>query len=457
MKACKLCGAEYSERISFCFNDGEVLVLTGAGDVDVVSDPFDVPNPGSAAPAMPPTHVARTPVPSERRERSLVNQQTPLESPNFQRPPAQPEPDDFTPRPLQTLDVDPSSGPATPMYSPPAGMDLDEVPLAPEPAPVTSAPPPKPKPTPAPQKAQSTPVPAPPSQDSTQKSTLVLLVVAGVAVIAALLFLITVVMGMGISSSGEDETTSLAGAIEAAPAEVVEAPDPTPEQEPEDMEIPIPDPLDLGLPAEPTPEPVASVEPDQVAPTEGDPEGEATGEEGTGADNTAPEPDPTDAVAVVEPVPVTDDNPWGTPEPPVEPAPASEGRVAFSSSPSGAELLIDGEYRGATPLTQVLSFGDHEVMLRLAGHVSQRQTLAVGEPTMSLAMTLPKIEVSKTRFEAPGRDGDTLFIDGRPVGTIPREVELSPGSHTFTVEGPGGPRLTVTREITAGDSTVTLQ
>ncbi|TNE85519.1 MAG: hypothetical protein EP330_25900, partial [Deltaproteobacteria bacterium] len=135
MKACTLCGAEYSERISFCFNDGEVLVEAAGGAVGVAEDPFDVPMPGNVPSAMPPTHVARTPVPGERRQRSIVQAQDGQLMP----PPAQPEPDDFTPRPLQPLDVDPNEddGPATPMYTPPAGMFLDD-----DDAPPPSQPPP---------------------------------------------------------------------------------------------------------------------------------------------------------------------------------------------------------------------------------------------------------------------------------------------------------------------------
>lgn len=435
MKACKLCGAEYSERINFCFNDGEVLAVVGAGAVSVLSDPLAVPNPGQIAPAMPPTHVARTPVP---RQRSLVNQaENASEGLLAQRPPKKPEPDDFTPRPLQTLAVDPTEGPAEPVYSPPAGMDLDDGDPAPTPVPelVVAA-----MPTSAPPEPAPPPVVTPRAQpiDQNTSSSLVLLAMAAVGLVVVMMFLAALFMGFTLSGTGE-QTTSLAEAIPSEPVETVVEELPELVEEPDEMDIPTPDPLDLGLPAEPVPAPYVEPEIVPVA-------------------SPKPAPKPDAIVEVVQPVPdTTEADPWATRPEPTEPQPVSEGRVAFSSTPSGAELIIDGLYRGATPITQVLPFGEYEVTMRLPGHVSQRETLSVTTANADMAATLPKIEMAKALFQAPGRDGDTLFVDGRPIGTLPREVELKPGAHIFTVEGPGGPRLSVTREVTMNDTKIVLR
>ncbi|TNE87799.1 MAG: PEGA domain-containing protein, partial [Deltaproteobacteria bacterium] len=310
---------------------------------------------------------------------------------------------------------------------------------------------------------QAPPPPPPPhTENNDARNSALLLVIAGVAALCLIAFFALLIL-VGTSGQGDSEQPELAGTLEvepqpepvaAAPKPAPEpevAPVPVPEPEPEDMDIPTPGPLDLGLdPEQPVPTPKPVPEPEVVP-------------------QPSPEGQGTDGVAVVEPQPpapqpeVDPDNPWGTtapsPEPPA-PAPAPEPvlrRIAFSSSPSGAELLVNGEYRGSTPITQALADGDYEITVRLAGHVSQRQSLTVKDGVSALSVSLPKIEVAKPTVEAPGRDGDTLFVDGRPIGTLPRAIEVKPGSHTFTVEGPGGPRLTVTRDVTMADTKITLQ
>jgi hypothetical protein len=52
-------------------------------------------------------------------------------------------------------------------------------------------------------------------------------------------------------------------------------------------------------------------------------------------------------------------------------------RCSIRSNPTGAEIAIDGKYAGNTPSTIVLSGGNHEVVVSLAGFVSWKRELAV--------------------------------------------------------------------------------
>ena len=48
-----------------------------------------------------------------------------------------------------------------------------------------------------------------------------------------------------------------------------------------------------------------------------------------------------------------------------------------------------------------------------------------------------------------GRVGDQLEVDGKAVGQLPAKVDLTEGSHTFTLRGPSG-EFTVSREVVLG-------
>jgi hypothetical protein len=76
-----------------------------------------------------------------------------------------------------------------------------------------------------------------------------------------------------------------------------------------------------------------------------------------------------------------------TPPPP----PATTG-VSFSTQPGDAEVWIDGEFRGTTPVTLHLSAGKHEVVFRLEGYGSWARELVVvaGDDTRVTARLQPE-------------------------------------------------------------------
>ncbi len=56
----------------------------------------------------------------------------------------------------------------------------------------------------------------------------------------------------------------------------------------------------------------------------------------------------------------------------------ADGRVQLVSSPAGARVTVNGQYRGQAPLTVTLPPGrEHEVVVALAGYQSQRRRLSV--------------------------------------------------------------------------------
>ena len=57
--------------------------------------------------------------------------------------------------------------------------------------------------------------------------------------------------------------------------------------------------------------------------------------------------------------------------------PAPTSSVAFRSAPEDAEVLVDGQFRGTTPVTLHLTAGSHKVEMRLDGFLVWERGLAV--------------------------------------------------------------------------------
>jgi hypothetical protein len=58
-------------------------------------------------------------------------------------------------------------------------------------------------------------------------------------------------------------------------------------------------------------------------------------------------------------------------------APPQQATVSFSSYPNGAEVLVDGQFRGTVPVNLHLTQGTHTVELRLEGHRPWKRELVV--------------------------------------------------------------------------------
>ncbi len=185
------------------------------------------------------------------------------------------------------------------------------------------------------------------------------------------------------------------------------------------------------------------------------------------ADAAAPTPD-TNAAAPPSAAPPGPGAPdAGRPAP----APASTGRLLVRSTPSGAEVVVNGERRGVTPLTlRGLAAGTYAVRVSRAGFTAaeQRVVLNRARPSRSLDVTLRRAAAgrapaparrpaSRAAAPAPAGDGSLVVdsrpagarvtVDGRAVGVTPITIPaLSAGTHTVRIERAGyAPVATTTR------------
>jgi hypothetical protein len=151
------------------------------------------------------------------------------------------------------------------------------------------------------------------------------------------------------------------------------------------------------------------------------------------------------------------------------PAPQT-GQLVIRSTPAKAGVLVDGEWRGRTPLTvRGLTVGTHAVRIVQDGYVSETRRVAVDARA---AGTTVSFQLARTRAPArpaaavarPGArtgtlrvesrpSGAAVTIDGRAVGTTPLQVsDLAPGAHVVRIELPGHRPWSTTATIVAGQS-----
>jgi formylglycine-generating enzyme required for sulfatase activity len=124
--------------------------------------------------------------------------------------------------------------------------------------------------------------------------------------------------------------------------------------------------------------------------------------------------------------------------------------VALSSQPSGAEVLVDGESMGTTPVELPLGAGEHALELRLRGYNAWRESITV---IADQPETLPLVTLS----QADGRielvtdpEGAAVSVNGEFRGQTPLTLRLNPGrEHVINVTKPGYEPVTETLSVAA--------
>lgn len=116
------------------------------------------------------------------------------------------------------------------------------------------------------------------------------------------------------------------------------------------------------------------------------------------------------------------------------PAPSPiTGNVYVRSTPSGAEITIDGEKKGATPsLLQGIIIGSHVVKLTLANHKTEQFEIVVKEDrTEDLNAKLSDMAYM-TIDSKPSNS--ILYINGEKVGVTPYSNNMASGDYNITIK-----------------------
>jgi serine/threonine protein kinase len=128
-------------------------------------------------------------------------------------------------------------------------------------------------------------------------------------------------------------------------------------------------------------------------------------------------------------------------------APESLGTLALQTNPAGATVVIDGQQRGATPLSLQLKPGRHVVELVTDGDVRTIPVMITPGGQFSHSIEIPRATSALGELQIRTEPaGAQVSIDGRPLGKSPLTAEgLSPGPHTVVLENELGP---VTQRVT---------
>jgi hypothetical protein len=129
----------------------------------------------------------------------------------------------------------------------------------------------------------------------------------------------------------------------------------------------------------------------------------------------------------------------------LSPNPPSTGYLAITSSPSGADVYVDGSHRGYTPMTVGnLNVGSHSVQLRKAGYQAYNSNVQVysGQTSTLNAALQQSAPTSGSVAIQSFPSGASIYLDGNYQGTTLSNdyfdiIGLSTGSHSVTLKKPG--------------------
>ena len=130
-----------------------------------------------------------------------------------------------------------------------------------------------------------------------------------------------------------------------------------------------------------------------------------------------------------------------------EPSP-SLGWLLVKTEPPGANVSIDGEDRGLTPLSlSDIPSGVHRIEISVLGYTTEQRTIEISpdETVAAISVELdPSMDsdavlvANGTLFVDSRPTGASVFVDGELVGVTPLIVqELIVGSHEVRIVGDG--------------------
>jgi hypothetical protein len=127
------------------------------------------------------------------------------------------------------------------------------------------------------------------------------------------------------------------------------------------------------------------------------------------------------------------------------------GSIFISSSPLGADVYLDGSYRGTTPLVvKDVDVGLHRVKVSKPGYKESTDYVYVSAgKRISVQFSLSVQPASIYVLSTPS--GANVYLDGEYRGTTPTGLSVSPGSHEIKLTKPGYKDYNTTIFIGAGE------
>ncbi|NAS88761.1 hypothetical protein C4E24_03345 [ANME-1 cluster archaeon AG-394-G21] len=144
-------------------------------------------------------------------------------------------------------------------------------------------------------------------------------------------------------------------------------------------------------------------------------------------------------------------------QPTVPEGPSIDGFLSVASTPSGADIAIDGRSIGEkTPNTMPIDPGPHTIKLTLAGYLDWTGSAHVtgGSTTDVHATLIPTPTITGFLAVASTPSGADIAIDGRSIGEkTPNTMPIDPGPHTIKLTLAGYLDWTGSAHVTGGSTT----
>lgn len=114
----------------------------------------------------------------------------------------------------------------------------------------------------------------------------------------------------------------------------------------------------------------------------------------------------------------------------------NETIIELTSQPPGARVLLNGEFRGLTPISlTVTSSQDHQLILSKSGFITENQTVHGKQNKESINVQLiPEYGVVFVMCQPMDA---TLTVDGNVMGTASRRLSLTTQPHKIEISKPG--------------------
>lgn len=103
------------------------------------------------------------------------------------------------------------------------------------------------------------------------------------------------------------------------------------------------------------------------------------------------------------------------------------GKLELYSTPDDADIIIDGAFKGKTPLSLDIVVGTHDVMLSKMGYNPTIQKIEIEEGESAVVNVV--LTQSRDIIISTDADGDKVFVDGKYSGVSPLTVTLNYGEH----------------------------
>ncbi|ETN92925.1 Serine/threonine-protein kinase pkn1 [Gammaproteobacteria bacterium MOLA455] len=115
----------------------------------------------------------------------------------------------------------------------------------------------------------------------------------------------------------------------------------------------------------------------------------------------------------------------------------ADGTVAINSSPQGASITIDGQFKGTTPMdVAVTPFATHKIELFLEGYLNAERSVSVKpEQQRQISVDLTP-NIGTVRLNITPADA-TILVDGKRRGSGSQTLSLNAKPHSISIEKSG--------------------